>query len=148
MLVAPHRLNPLTVLRFAAPAAPATLATVTSTLRHHLCYHNRHRVSRSMPVSTPHMVHLLKRHRCDLVCEHLSQSRPHSHRSVPPKWDHILCAQLLPTREVQVPPLREPTILSVQILVQGLVLFLNREPLFFLWSNLVNPNLTGSVTLT
>ena len=43
---------------------------------------------------------------------------------------------------------RAPTILSVQILVQGLVLFLNREPLFFLWSNLVNPNLTGSATLT
>ena len=37
---------------------------------------------------------------------------------------------------------------SVQTHVQGLALFLNREPLFFLWSNLVNPNLTGSVTLT
>ena len=67
---------------------------------------------------------------------------------VPSMWEHILCAQLLPTREVQRPPLREPTILSVPKLVQGLVLFLNREPLFFLWSNLVNPNLTGSVTLT
>ena len=44
-------------------------------------------------------------------------------------------------------PLREPTILLVQILVQELVLFLNHEPLFFLWSNLVNPNLTGLVTL-
>ena len=43
------------------------------------------------PVSTPHMVYLLKRHRCDLVCVHPSQSRPHSHRSVPPKWEHILC---------------------------------------------------------
>ena len=91
----------------------------------------------------PHMVYLLKRHRCDLV-----YVRTHSHMSVPPKWEHILCAQLLPTREVQVPPKREPTILSVQILVQGLVFSLNREPLFFLWSNLVNPNLTGSVTLT
>ena len=66
--------------------------------------------------------------------------------SVPPKWEHILCAQLLPTREVQVPPLWELTILSVQILVQELVLFLNRERLFSLWSNLVNPNRTGSVT--
>ena len=48
----------------------------------------------------------------------------HSHMSVPPKWDDILCAQLRPTREVHVPPLREPTILSVQILVQGLALVL------------------------
>ena len=47
----------------------------------------------------------------------------HSHMLVPPKWEHILCAQLLPAREVLVPPLREPTILLVQILVQGLVLF-------------------------
>ena len=49
-------------------------------------------------------------------------------------WEHILCAQVLPAREVLVPPLREPTILSMQILVQGLALFLNREPSFFLWS--------------
>ena len=48
-------------------------------------------------------------------------------------------AHLLPTREVQVPPQREPTILLVQILVQELVFFLN------LWSNLGNPNLTGTV---
>ena len=75
------------------------------------------------------MVYLLKRHRCDLVCAHLSQSRPHSHMSVPPKWEHILCAQLLPTREVQVPPWREPTILLVQFLVQDLVLFLKPRAL-------------------
>ena len=81
------------------------------------------------------------------LCTSISVT-PHSHMSVPPKWDHILCAQLLPTREVQVPPLREPTNLSVQILVQGLVVLLNREPLFFLWSYLVNPKMTGSVTLT
>ena len=86
------------------------------------------------------MEYLLKRHQCDLVCVHPSQSRP--------KWEHILCAQLLPTREVQVPPRREPTILLVQILEQELVLFLNHEPWFFLWSNLGNPNLTGLVTLT
>ena len=36
----------------------------------------------------------------------------------------------------------------VQILVQELVLFLNHEPWFFLWSDLGNPNLTGLVTLT
>ena len=29
-----------------------------------------------------------------------SQSRPHSHRSVPPKWEHMLILQQLPTREV------------------------------------------------
>ena len=66
-------------------------------------------------------------------------------RSVPPKWEHILCAQPLPSREVQVLPKREPTILLVQILKQELVLFLNHEPWFFLWSNLGNPNLTGLV---
>ena len=32
--------------------------------------------------------------------------------------------------------------------VGAVVVFLNREPLFSLWSNFVNPNLTGSVTLT
>ena len=78
---------PLTLLRFAAPAAPAMLATVTRTLRPHVCYHSRHRVSRGMPTFEPLMVYLLKRHRCDLVCAHLSQLRPHSHMSVPPKWD-------------------------------------------------------------
>ena len=146
VLTAPHRHNLLTLLHLAVPAAPAMPATVTCTLRPHMSYHSHHRVSRTMPVNMPHMVHLSKRHRCDLVCVHPSQSRPHSHMSVPPKWEHILCAQQLPTREVQVPPKREPTILLVQILVQELVLFLNHEPWFFLWSNLVNPNLTGSVT--
>ena len=68
--------------------------------------------------------------------------------SVPPKREHIWYAQLLHTREVQVPPLREPTILLVQILEQELVLFPYHEPWFFLWSNLGNPNLTGLVTLT
>ena len=43
--------------------------------------------------------------------------------------------------------LGEPTILPIQILVQGLELFLNREPSFFLWSTLVNPNLKGTVVL-
>ena len=86
MLVAPHRHNLLTLLLFAAPAAPATPATVTSTLRPHVCHHSRLRVSRSMPANAPHMVYLSKRPRCDLVCVHPSQLRPHSHMSVPPKW--------------------------------------------------------------
>ena len=105
------------------------------------CSH--HRVSNSMPhlqvsimmpTRAPHMVYLLKRHRCDPVYVQLSQSRPHSHMFVPSMWEHILCAQPLPARKVLVQPLREPTILSRQILVQGLALFLNREPSFFLWS--------------
>ena len=75
MLGAPHRHNPLTLLRFAAPAAPAMPATVTSTPRPHVCYYSRHGVSRSMPINLPHMVYLLDRHRC-LVCVHPSQSRP------------------------------------------------------------------------
>ena len=114
MLIASRRLNLLTLLRFAAPAAPAMLATVTSTLRPHVSYYSHHRVSRSVPVNLPHMVYLLKRHRCDLVCLHISQSRTQSYMSVPPKWEHILCAQLLHTREVQVPPLWEPTVLLVR----------------------------------
>ena len=107
----------------------------------------RLQVSICMPTFAPHMVYLLKRHRCDPVCVHLSQLRAHSLMSVPSMWEHILCAQILPAREVLVPPFREPTILSMQILVQGLVFFLNREPSFFFWSNLVNPNLMGTVTL-
>ena len=35
----------------------------------------------------------------------------------------------------------------MQILGQELAVFLNHELWFFLWSNLVNPNLTGLVTL-
>ena len=128
MLVAPHRHNLLTLLRFAAPAVPAMSVTVTSTLRPHMSYWSHHRVSSSMPVSTPHMVYLLKRHWCDLVCVHLSQSCTRSHMSVPPMWD---LAQLIPKREVQVPPSWELTILSVWFFVQGLVLFLNHEPWFF-----------------
>ena len=103
MLAAPHRHNLLTVLRFVFPAAPAMPAVVTCTLRHHMSNCSHHWVSRSMPVNMLHMVYLLKRHRCDLVCVQLSQSRSHSHLSVPPMWKHIPCAQLLLAREVQVP---------------------------------------------
>ena len=63
MLVAPHRLNILALLRFAAPATPAMPATVTSTLRSPVSYYSHHRVSRNMPVNMPHMVYLLKQHR-------------------------------------------------------------------------------------
>ena len=76
----------------------------------------------------------------------LSVTPPQPHVSTT-QVGHILCAQLLHAREVQVPPLRELTTLMVQILEQELVVFPNHEPWFFLWSNLGNPNLTGLVTL-
>ena len=89
-------------------------------------------------ICTLHMAHLLS----------AISVTPHSLLFVPPKWEHILCSQLLPARIVPVPPLREPTILLVRILVQEQVLFLNHGPWSFPWSNLGNPNLTGLVTLT
>ena len=46
-----------------------------------------------------------------------------------------------------VPPLREPTILLVLILVQEQVLFLNHGHWFFPWSNLGNPSPTDLATL-
>ena len=61
-----------------------------------------------------------------------------SRLSVPPMWEHTLYAQLLAPKEVLVPPLREPTILLVLILVQEQVLFLNHGHWFFPWSNLGN----------
>ena len=132
VLIVPHRLNLLTLLRFAIPAAPALSETVTCTLWLHMSYCSHHRVSKSMPRlqvsrSLPtcalHMVYLSKQLLFDLVHLLLSQTRSHSHL-----WEHIL----LPAREVPVPPLREPTIEFMQITVQALVLFLNRVPLFFL----------------
>ena len=156
ILVVPHRLNLLILLRLAVSAVPVLTETVTCALRPHVSCCSHHRVSNSMPrlqvsimmpTCAPHMVYLLKRHRCDPVYVQLSQSRRHSILFVPSMWEHILCAQLLQAREVLVPPWREPTTLSIQILVQGLALFQNREPSFFLWSTLVNPNLMGTVTL-
>ena len=73
---------------------------------------------------------------------------PCSRLLVPPMWEHTLYAQLLAPKEVLVPPLREPTILLVLILVQEQVLFLNHGHWFFPWSNLGNPSLTGLVTFT
>ena len=73
---------------------------------------------------------------------------PSSRLSVPPLWESTLYAQLPAPKEVLVPPLREPTILLVLILVQEQVLSLNHGPWSFPWSNLGNPNLAGLVTLT
>ena len=147
MQAAPHFHNPLTLLRCAAPAAPGMLAMVTGTLRLHACHHSGLQVSRSMPTCAPHMVYLVKQPWCDLACVHPPPLRPCSYMSVPPKWEHIWCAQLLPTKGVQVPPWREPTMPSVPTLVREVVLFLILGPWFFLWSTLGKPNLTGSVTL-
>ena len=156
ILVMPHRLNLLTLLRLAVSAVPVLIETITCAPWPHVSCCSHHRVSNSlprllvsimMPTCAPHMAYLLKRHRCDPVYVQLSESRPHSLLFVPSMWEHILCAQLLPAREVLVPSWWEHTILSIQILVQGLALFLNREPSFFLWFTLVNPNLKGTVIL-
>ena len=74
ILAAPHLHNPLTLLRFAVPAAPATPATVTRTLRLHTCHHSRHRVSRSMSVSAPHMLYLSGPGATSSVYIHLSHA--------------------------------------------------------------------------
>ena len=129
ILVVPHRLNLLTLLQLAVSAIPALTETVTSALCPHVSCCSHHRVSNSMPclqvsllmpTCALHMVYLLKRHRCDPVHVQLFQSLLHSLLFVPSMWEHTLCAQLLPAREVRVPPLLEPTILSIQILVQDL----------------------------
>ena len=79
MLAAPHLHNPLTLLRFAVPGAPAAPATVTTALLLHACHHSLRQVSRMKPTCAPHMGSLLKQRRCDLVCVHLPQLRPCSH---------------------------------------------------------------------
>ena len=157
ILVVSHCLHFLTLLRLALSAVPVLTVTITSALWLHVSCCSHRRVSNSMPrlqvsLLTPtcalHMAYLLKRHLCDPGYVQLSQSRPHSLLlSTIHVGTHPVRGQLLPAREVQVLPWREPTILSIQILVQGLALFLNREPSFFLWSTLVNPNLKGTVTL-
>ena len=125
MLVAPHRLNILALLCFAAPATPAMLATVTSTLRLPVSYYSHHRVSRNMPVNMPHMVYLLKQHR------HAPTATCQYHPS-----GNTSCALSYYLQEkCKYRPCGVGAILLVQILVQELVLFLHREPSFFLWSN-------------
>ena len=156
ILVVSHCLHFLTMLRLALSAVPVLTGTMTSALWLHVSCCSHRRVSNSMPrlqvsllmpTCALHMAYLLKRHLCDPGYVQLSQSRPHSLLLVPSMWEHIMRAQLLLAREVLVLPWREPTILSIQILVQGLAPFLNREPQFFLWSTLVNPNLKGTVVL-
>ena len=90
-----------------------------------------------------HMAYLLQRHLYDPGYVQLFQTRTHSPLLVPSMWEHIMHDQLLLVREVLVLLWREPTILLIQVLVQGLVLFLNRVPSFFFWSTLVNPNHEG-----
>ena len=74
------------------------------------------------------------------------RSGPCSKMSVPPKREHILCGNRLPTKGVQVPPLRETTMPSVQTLVRDVDLFLSLGSWFFPWSTLDKPNLTISDT--
>ena len=92
MPAVPHFPNPLTSPLSTAPAAPAMPATVTCTLRPHMSYCSHHGVSRSMPFNSFTWYTCLKRHRCDLVCAHLSQSRTHSHMSVPHPCGNTSCA--------------------------------------------------------
>ena len=96
---------------------------------------------------TLHMAHLLQLHLYELGYVQLFQLRLHSPLLVPPMWDHSIYVQPLQAREVPVPPWWERTILLIQMLVQGLFLFLNRVLSFFLWSTLVNPNLKGTLVL-
>ena len=156
ILVVSHCLHFLTLLRLALSAVPVLTVTITSALRLHVSCCSHRRVSTTMPrlqvsLLTPtcalHMAYLLKRHLCDPGYVQLSQSRSHSLLLAPSMWEHIMRAQPLQAREVLVLLWRDPTILSIQILVQVLALFLNREPSFFLWSTLVNPNLKGTVVL-
>ena len=94
-----------------------------------------------------HMAHLLQRHLYHPGYVQLFQLRFHSTLLVPSMWEHIMHVHPLPATEVPVPLWWERTILQLQILVQGLFLFLNRVPSFFLWSTLVNPNLKGTMVL-
>ena len=128
-------LPPLILLRLAPSAVPALTVTTMSALWLHAPCCSHHRVSnslprpqvlRSIPTCAPHMAHLLIRYGCDPGYVQLSQSRPHSLLLVPSTWEHTLCAQPIPAREVLVLLWRERTILLLQILVQGLALFLNR----------------------
>ena len=146
ILVVSHSLHFLTLLRLALSAVPALTVTITSALWLHVSCCSHRRVSNSMPrlqvsllmpTCAPHMAYLLKRHLCDPGYVQLSQPRPHSLLLVPSMWERVLHDQLLQAREVPVPPWWVRTILLLQILVQGLALFLNCEPSFFFWSTLV-----------
>ena len=64
---------------------------------------------------------------------------PSSRLSVPPLWERTLYAQLPAPKEVLVPPLREPTILLVLILVQDQVPSLYHGHWFFPWSKFGQP---------
>ena len=98
--------QPLTLPRFAVPAAPAAPATVMLALRLHACHH-RHRVSRSMPTCAPHMVYRLKPHRCDLVCVHPSQSRPTATCQNHPSGNISCALSYYLQKECKSPPQRE-----------------------------------------
>ena len=96
---------------------------------------------------TLHTAHLLQLHLYEPGYVQLLQSRPHSPLLVPHMSEHIIHVQPQEAREVPVPLWWERTILLLQILVQGLFLFLNRVLSFFLWSTLVNPNLKGTLVM-
>ena len=132
ILAVSHCLHFLTLLRLAPSAVPAFTVTILSALWLHVLYCSHRQVLNSLPRlqaslsvlnCTLHMAYLLQRHLHDPGYVQLFQSRPHSLLLVPSMWEHIMHDQLLLVREVQVLLWREPTILLIQILVQGLVLF-------------------------
>ena len=126
--------------------------TISSAIWPHVPCCSHRRDSNSLPclqvlllvlTGTLHMAHLSQLHLYEPGHVQLFQLHRHSTLLVPFMRDHIMHVQPLP-----VPLWWERTILLLQILVQGLFLFLNRVPSFFLWSTLVNPNLKGTVVLT
>ena len=137
-----------------------TILCLFVSLRHqcrvHMFYFSHRLDSNSSPrllvsllglTCTLHMAHLLQLHLHELGYVQLLQLRLHSSLLVPPMWDHSIYVQPLQAREVPVLPWWERTILLIQMLVQGLFLFLHRMLSFFLWSTLVNPNLKGTLVL-
>ena len=122
---------------------------------HHVPCCSHRRDSNSLPrlqvlllvLTCTHMAHLFQMHLHEHGYVQLFQLCLHSPLLVPLMWDHIIYFQPLQAREVPVPPWWECTSLLIQMLVQGLFLFLNRVLSFFLWSTLVNPNLKGALVL-
>ena len=72
------------------------------------------------------MAHLLQLHLYEPGYVQLFQFRLYSSLLVPSMWEHIMHVQPLQAREVPVPLWWERTILLLQILVHGLILFLYR----------------------
>ena len=145
----------------ASPPQPADIATLCSpsSASHASDGHEHTTAPRVLPQPPPGLEKHARQHALHGIyvkaaparprlCTPISVTAPTAHQcQYHPSEKHILCAQLLPTREVQVPPSGNPQSCWCRSSSKKLVLFLNHEPWSFLWSILVNPNLTGLVTL-